>query len=184
MDSIVQLSPIYIKKKSLPHCTHNRMRFYGKCVYMDFEFSEKYSKHSVYSVLNQLLILYIFAHKKKMWTLKNFEKVYDRFQSSGLKIREFCQNECILESKFYYWKNKLRKHNHRLEEQPGFVPIVFTGSNQPLPVKKTVLQKQNREHVESNPGNCFEIVYPNGVMVRIPVGTDIKQLQSLIYLSR
>jgi hypothetical protein len=119
-----------------------------------------------------------------MWTLKNFEKVYDRFQSSGLKIREFCQNECILESKFYYWKNKLRKHNHRLEEQPGFVPIVFTGSNQPLPVKKTVLQKQNREHVESNPGNCFEIVYPNGVMVRIPVGTDIKQLQSLIYLSR
>ena len=42
-----------------------------------------------------------------MWTLKQFELVYDRFQSSGLPVKDFCQNECILESKFYYWKKKL-----------------------------------------------------------------------------
>ncbi len=35
-----------------------------------------------------------------MWTLKQFETVYDRYQSGSLRVKEFCWNERILESKF------------------------------------------------------------------------------------
>lgn len=50
-----------------------------------------------------------------MWTLKQFETIYDRYQSSGLRLKDFCQNECILESKFYYWQRRLREHNVQSE---------------------------------------------------------------------
>lgn len=59
-----------------------------------------------------------------MWTLKQFEDIYDRFQSSGLRVKDFCQNECILESKFYYWQRKLREYNNRKEQPSDFVPII------------------------------------------------------------
>jgi hypothetical protein len=35
-----------------------------------------------------------------MWTIQQFKLVYDRFQSSGLSVKDFCENECILQSKF------------------------------------------------------------------------------------
>ncbi len=117
-----------------------------------------------------------------MWTLKQFETIFDRYHSSGLSLKDFCQNECILESKFFYWQRKLREYNKRKEQPSDFVPIVFTGPNQPLPVKKTVQQKTFPEHVDPTAGNVLEVVYPNGVKVRVPMGTDPTQLRSLILL--
>ncbi|WP_394368610.1 IS66 family insertion sequence element accessory protein TnpA [Bacteroides nordii] len=43
-----------------------------------------------------------------MWNLKEFESIYLRYESSGLKVRDFCTNEVINEAKFYYWQKKLR----------------------------------------------------------------------------
>ncbi|WP_431424299.1 IS66 family insertion sequence element accessory protein TnpA [Bacteroides hominis] len=34
--------------------------------------------------------------------------MYSRYESSGLKVRDFCTNEVINEAKFYYWQKKLR----------------------------------------------------------------------------
>lgn len=39
-----------------------------------------------------------------MWNLKEFESIYFRYESSGLKVRDFCANEVINEAKFYYWQ--------------------------------------------------------------------------------
>lgn len=72
-----------------------------------------------------------------MWTLQQFEEIFDRYQSSGLRIKEFCRNESIVESRFYYWQKRLQKHNYRTVRESGFVPIVFTGSNS-LPANKAV----------------------------------------------
>ena len=119
-----------------------------------------------------------------MWTIKQFEAVYDRFQSSDLSVRDFCLNECITESKFYYWKRKLQQHNHSRERQSDFIPIVFTDANQQLQTKKRVLQKQNPEHMHPSEGNAFEIVYPNGVKLRIPEGVDLSQIRSLILVTQ
>ena len=83
-----------------------------------------------------------------MWTLQQFEKVYDHYQASGLRVKEFCRNESIVESRFYYWQKRLREHNYRTGRESGFIPIVFTGSN-PSPANKEVVHhKPIPEHVD------------------------------------
>lgn len=119
-----------------------------------------------------------------MWTLQQFEKIFDRYQASGLRIKEFCQNECILESKFYYWNRRLREYDNRKEQPSGFVPIVFTGSNPSPSTREVVHHQPVPEHVDPTPGNVLEIVYPNGVKVRVPLGADPTQLRSLILLTQ
>ena len=119
-----------------------------------------------------------------MWTIQQFKLVYDRFQSSGLSVKDFCENECILQSKFYYWKNKSIKNNRHKEQPSNFVPIVFTGSTSQMQTKRKAQQKLLPEHGDSASSDIFEIVYPNGVKLRVPVGADINQLRSLILLTQ
>ncbi len=117
-----------------------------------------------------------------MWSIKYFEEVYKRFQSSGLNARDFCHNECIAEAKFYYWKRRLKEHARLAEQQPGFVPIVLSGSTAQLQAVNTVQQKTIPEHMPPCDDNVFEIVYPNGVKLRVPVGADLTHLRTLILL--
>src|SRR5690554_5683488 len=103
-----------------------------------------------------------------MWTIQQFELVYDRFQSSGLSVKDFCENK-----------------NNRHKEQPSnFVPIVFTGSTSQMQTKRKAQQKLLPENADQVAGDVFEIVYPNGVKLRVPVGADINQLRSLILLTQ
>jgi hypothetical protein len=37
-----------------------------------------------------------------MMTKVQFEEVYSRFKESGLKVKDFCNNEGFAESMFYY----------------------------------------------------------------------------------
>jgi hypothetical protein len=39
----------------------------------------------------------------------NFRAVFARFQESGLTIKDFCANELIAPSTFYYWRKKWQK---------------------------------------------------------------------------
>ena len=117
-----------------------------------------------------------------MWSIKYFEEVYKRFQSSGLSIRDFCHNECIVESKFYYWNKRLREHKRQEEQRPGFVPIAFSGSSLRLQTKSRAQQRSIPEHMHPCDENVFEIVYPNGVKLRVPVGADLTHLRALILL--
>ncbi len=119
-----------------------------------------------------------------MWSIQQFKLVYDRFLSSGLSVSDFCANECILHSKFYYWKKKLHEHNQLREQSSDFVPIVFSGSTPQMSEKKKVQQKPNPEHLAPASSDVFEIVYSNGVKLRVPVGADINQLRSLILLTQ
>lgn len=119
-----------------------------------------------------------------MWTIKYFEEVYDRYLSSGLSVKDFCANERILQSKFYYWRKRLPEHNNIKEGHPDFIPIVFSGAKQQMQVKKPVGQKFNPEHLHSSDDNILEIVYPNGVKLRIPAESDLAQIRSLILLTR
>lgn len=119
-----------------------------------------------------------------MLTIKQFELIYDRYQSSGLPVKEFCQNEGIVTSKFFYWQRRLREQNLRMEQRPDFVPVVFTGVN-PQPVaRKVVKQNPATGHDAYDNGDFLEIVYPNGVKVRLPAGSDTNQLRSLILLTQ
>lgn len=116
-----------------------------------------------------------------MWNLKQFEDIYALYQSSGLQVEEFCRNECIVRSKFYYWQRKLRKSSTDSGQRPGFVPVVLTGTG--LSSQSANMLPRQPVPGQHPPGNeAYEIVYPDGVVLRVPHGTDLAQLRSLILL--
>ncbi|WP_019538001.1 IS66 family insertion sequence element accessory protein TnpA [Proteiniphilum acetatigenes] len=62
-----------------------------------------------------------------MWNQKQFEEIYARYQSSGLRVNEFFRNECIVTSRFFYWQRKLRNQIVLSGQSPGFISVVFAG---------------------------------------------------------
>ena len=117
-----------------------------------------------------------------MWNQKEFENVYDRYKLSGLQLKDFCSNEGIYMSKFYYWKRKCKDQQKQSERPSGFVPIVFNTSQTPIKDIASGNKPSAMNHLSFD--NIIEIVYPNGVIVRMPQQADIKQLQSLILLTQ
>ena len=117
-----------------------------------------------------------------MWNQKEFESVYDRYKQSGLPMKDFCINEGIYQSRFYYWQKKLRDQQQEADQPAGFVPIIF---NKPqTPINNTIYGDKPLIEKQQPCGDAIEIVYPNGVIVRISPTVDIKQLQSLILLNQ
>ena len=117
-----------------------------------------------------------------MWNQKEFESVYCRYKQSGLLVKEFCANEGIYASRFYYWQKKLRDQKQEADKPSGFVPIIFYKPQ--TPISKSICESKSLPENHLTRENVIEIVYPNGVIVRIPFQTDIKQLQSLILLNQ
>ena len=101
-----------------------------------------------------------------MWSIQQFKLVYDRFLSSGLSVTDFCANESILHSKFYYWKKKLIEQSQAREQPSDFVPIVFSSSTPQIQTKRKAQQKLLPEHGDSASGDIFEIVYPQPTDMR------------------
>ena len=100
-----------------------------------------------------------------------FIALLNRQQESGLSIKDFCSNEGIAPSSFYYWKKKLRKNS----STKGFIPLVVKSSRS---ITQTVSAGQN----QMDDNNLLEVVYPNGAMIRIKKDIDLSKLQALIYL--
>ena len=116
-----------------------------------------------------------------MLNQKQFEEIYARYQSSGLRVKDFCRNECIAPSKFFYWQRKLRNQQEQSGESAGFVPIIFT-SHEPQ-LQGRLLSRQPAATQTAAAGDVYEIVYPGGVILRVPPGINLVQLQSLIQLT-
>jgi len=82
----------------------------------------------------------------------------------------------------YYWQKKCKDLQRKSEQPSGFVPIVFNSS--PAQLNNSLYGNKSISGSQLPTDNLIEIVYPNGVIVRMPLGTGIKQLESLILLSR
>ena len=92
-----------------------------------------------------------------MWSIQQFKLVYDRFLSSGLSVTDFCANESILHSKFYYWKKKLIEQSQAREQPSDFVPIVFSSSTPQMQTKRKAQQKLLPENAASLPGMFLKL---------------------------
>jgi len=79
---------------------------------------------------------------------------------SGLAVRDFCSIKGIHPSNFYYWAKRQRTPN-----EPGFVPVTITQPSVPAMSQQIV-----------------EIVYPNGVIIRLGSEIDNRILAQLIRL--
>ena len=112
-----------------------------------------------------------------MWNLKSFALVYSRYESSGLKVRDFCANEVINEAKFYYWQKKLRES--KLPAQ-NFVPIVL-GSRSPASVLSCAPNVGGPHSLV--PSAEYEILYPCGTTLRVRGTISTELLKTLIQLT-
>ena len=115
---------------------------------------------------------------------RQFLSIYEGYLESGLTIRDYCANQHMKESMFYYWQNKLKR---QLPPKRGFVPVVFdnaqkTGSSQvPAPVQNR--SKTIADQAAANNTISCEINYPNGVCVKLNGLTNPEMLRSLLLLT-
>jgi hypothetical protein len=73
-----------------------------------------------------------------------FEKI-EQWKESGITQKQFCQEQEIALSNFFYWQKKYRK---QLQSAPGFIPIAV--------------------HGHTKDSASIEIIYPNGVRIQLP----------------
>lgn len=113
---------------------------------------------------------------------RKFSEIYEYYLESGLTIRNFCSNQHINEAKFYYWQRRMK---NVLPPRRGFVPIVFEKDQflQPLaaPVSRQS-QPKAPSHGYDKTITC-EIIYPNGVLLKLNGGADLETLRSLLLLA-
>jgi transposase-like protein len=112
-------------------------------------------------------------------TETSFLELVNRRKESGLTIRDFCSNEGIHESTYYYWMNKLNK---RAAQPKEFVPLMV-GNHLPARRRNQVLRSDTAlSEMHSQDDNLLEFVFPNGtrLMVRNPVDPAI--LQAIVHL--
>lgn len=107
-------------------------------------------------------------------TMEKFREIYAQWQESGQSVRTFTAALGMEESKFYYWQKKLKEASSvQLAKAGGFIPM---GKPMSSP-------QMNATVTSPSPALC-ELVYPNGVMLRITSDLSIADLRSLIFLSK
>lgn len=113
-----------------------------------------------------------------MDTIETFKPVYQRFLESGMTVRAFCKSSNLLESHFYYWQAKIRKE--AIQQSGYFIPVSINnrGGN------KIVMNGQNPIHRTLGAKPALEIVYPNGVTLRVTEAISPAILRELIFIER
>jgi hypothetical protein len=120
----------------------------------------------------------VYLSGKKNMDEKKFTEFHQRQKESGLTVKEFCSNEIIAPSTFYYWQKKLRSRN-RL---PGFIPVLvntapnlsqgnFLGKSFPPTIRPT------------NNSIPIEIEFSNKTVLRISSELDLSVIKALIHLN-
>jgi transposase-like protein len=93
-------------------------------------------------------------------------------EDSGLTVREFCSNEGLNPSTFYYWIKKFKKQQSGNKD---FIPLIVKPSR--IGIKETGFSQ-----MDASLDNKIELVYPNGTILRVSGNYDLHQLQALIHL--
>ena len=112
-------------------------------------------------------------------TEASFHELLIRHNESGLSVRDFCSNEGIAQSTYYYWKNKLNKKSLRPTE---FIPLMV-GNDLPAQ-RKNLLSRSNpvtpAMHQQEN--IPLEFVFPNGTRLMVRNQVDLSIMQAIVHL--
>lgn len=108
-----------------------------------------------------------------------FEEMLARRKESGLTIRDFCSNEGISESIYYYWQ---KKHNNKADQPKEFIPLLM-GNHLPAQ-RKNLLSRVNPASPEINQQENIplEFVFPNGTRLMVRNPADFSILQAIVHL--
>ena len=105
-------------------------------------------------------------------TIEQFRQVYDEWRQSGLTVQQFCENIGIREGRFYYWKAKLKAES---------LPAAYGGL---VPVKMSGKPGRAYASAAGSANALCEVVYPNGVTVRVTSDMTLDQLRQMVTLLR
>ena len=94
---------------------------------------------------------------KKHLTLDEMGPIIEKWEFSGLSKKEFCEQQGIAPSVFYYWYKKYISQDNT----GGFLPIKI----------------KNTTHIDQ-----LEIHYPNGVKLKLSADVSPSLLRQYIYL--
>lgn len=107
-----------------------------------------------------------------------FLEVYHRHQESGLSTKEFCMNEGIAESTYYYWFKKT-KHKRTRQE---FIPLVVKASGGAVAAQDYVGNSSPEDPRNNIEGMLLEVEYRNGTKLRLQQDLDLAHLRTLVCL--
>jgi hypothetical protein len=88
-----------------------------------------------------------------------WQMVLETFKSSGLSVRQFCQQEGLSEASFYVWRKKLTK------------PATFDSDKEAIKPKPFI-----QVSLPKSKSAGLELVLMSGHTLRIPSGTDRQTL--------
>jgi len=111
-------------------------------------------------------------------TLSTFKKLFQEYQESGLNVKDFCSNQGLAPSSFYYWKKQLGEVPQHQPE--SFVPLVF-GPNLAVAGRRPVQAPQNSSGTSGNHAP-IEFVFPNGTKMVIRDNVDMHLLKAIVHL--
>jgi hypothetical protein len=111
----------------------------------------------------------------KYLNMEEFKTLFEEWKASGMTVRDYCANIGIREDKFYYWKRKMMESNDR---SPAFIPVQMNQQNGKVSFSTSSFGQQA---AANGHGSC-EIVYRNGVTLRVNNDMSLQTLRSLILL--
>lgn len=82
----------------------------------------------------------------------------EKSNQSNVSKKQFCQQEGIPLSVFYYWQKKYKQASQAPDK--GFLPVEISSKPQAQ--------------------GSIEITFPNGVILRLEGGSDLEMIRSLI----
>ena len=116
-----------------------------------------------------------------METIESFKPIYQAFLESNLTARDFCKKLEIPEGRFYYWQKRIRDEAARSNGE--FMPVSINNHAGKVVLVGNGRQQQLRHQHGVVQPSC-EIVFPNGVTVRLSGEIAASTLGQLIMMSR
>lgn len=114
-----------------------------------------------------------------METIDTFRPTYQAFLESNMTVRDFCKQIGIPESRFFYWQHRIRKASSSPSGE--FMPVSINNHS-----GKVVLVGEGSQsgRIKSHSNQTCEIVFPNGVTVRLSGDVPSSTIGQLIMLGR
>ena len=111
-------------------------------------------------------------------TLSTFKRLFQEYQESGLNIKDFCANQCLAPSTFYYWRNKLEE----ISQHPpaSFIPLTFD-SDQRVSDNQTFQSPMKSNHT-SGDNAPIEFIFPNGTKMVLRDNIDMRLVKAIVHL--
>jgi hypothetical protein len=109
-----------------------------------------------------------------------FQELIRLQQTSGLTVKDFCSNEGIAYSTFYYWRKKLQGNSGKSD----FIPLVVKSPGSILSQGQSRSSRDQgfKPDQMTEDHLLLELVYPNGTLLRIKNDLDLAHLRALIHL--